>query len=71
MRHAFEIGCLGLGILCLFYYVGIVSYAGITTSFAWIWIVGGVVLTLLSGGLRYPHNGLREICAILVNRLRS
>jgi len=71
MRHAFEIGCLGLGILCLFYYVGIVSYAGITTSFAWIWIVGGAVLIALSGGLRYleehPENFLRFVTgAVLV-----
>lgn len=53
MRHALEIGCLGLGILCLFYYAGIVSYAGISTSFAWIWVLGGAILLSLCGGEHY------------------
>lgn len=53
MRHALEIGCLCTGILCLFYYLGIVLYAGITTSFAWIWLSGGAVLLLLRFALRF------------------
>ncbi|MCC8103783.1 MAG: YdcF family protein [Clostridiales bacterium] len=69
MRHAFEIGCLSLGILCLFYYVGIVAYAGITTSFAWIWILGGVVLLALGGGLRclekHPGSFLRFVTGVI------
>ncbi|MCD8346419.1 MAG: YdcF family protein [Lachnospiraceae bacterium] len=70
MKHVFEIGCLSLGILCLFYYVGIVSYAGLTTSFAWIWILGGAVLIALGGGLRYlekhPERFLRFVTDVVL-----
>ncbi|MCD7717620.1 MAG: YdcF family protein [Lachnospiraceae bacterium] len=63
MRHALEMGCLCLGILCLFYYLGIALYAGITTSFAWVWLSGGAVLLLLQFALRFesvhPHIWLR------------
>ncbi|MCC8137912.1 MAG: YdcF family protein [Clostridiales bacterium] len=48
-------GCLILGILCLFYYVGIVFYAGITTSFSKVWLSGGAVLILLWSALRYQR----------------
>ncbi|MCD8337290.1 MAG: YdcF family protein [Lachnospiraceae bacterium] len=69
MRHALEIGCLSLGILCLFYYVGIVIYAGLSTSFAWIWIMGGAALIASGGGLRYlerhPQSLLRFMTGIL------
>ncbi len=53
MRHILETGCLITGILCLFYYVGIVLYAGITTSFAWSWLFGGGALILLRIALWY------------------
>ncbi|MCD8104740.1 MAG: YdcF family protein [Lachnospiraceae bacterium] len=53
MRHVLETGCFCVGILCLFYYLGIVLYAGFLTSFAWIWIAGGTVLILLRFALRY------------------
>lgn len=43
--------CLGVGIACLLYYMILVSYAGITADFAWIWLlaacacgVGGVLV---------------------------
>lgn len=55
MRHCLEIGCLSLGILCLCYYIGIVMYAGITTSFAWIWLVGGAALILIRAALWYQR----------------
>ncbi|MCD7885036.1 MAG: YdcF family protein [Lachnospiraceae bacterium] len=55
MRHCLEIGCLSLGILCLFYYIGIVMYAGITTSFAWIWLFGGTALILIRTALWYQR----------------
>lgn len=47
MRQILQTGCLILGILCLFYYTGIVLYAGITADFAWIWAAGGGVLLVL------------------------
>ncbi len=63
MRHALETGCLISGILCLFYYTGIVLYAGITTSFAWSWLCGGAALIVLRIVLWYqkqhPHLWLR------------
>ncbi|MCD7957040.1 MAG: YdcF family protein [Lachnospiraceae bacterium] len=53
MRHCLEMGCLSIGILCLLYYIGIVIYSGITTSFAWIWPTGGTALILLRIALWY------------------
>ncbi|MCD7818001.1 MAG: YdcF family protein [Lachnospiraceae bacterium] len=65
MRLVLETGCLGLGILCLLYYIGIISYAGITTSFAWIWLLGGFVLILLRFALHWqflhPDSRLRFV----------
>ncbi|MCC8045405.1 MAG: YdcF family protein [Clostridiales bacterium] len=70
MRHCLEMGCLGLDILCLCYYIGIVMYAGITTSFAWIWLFGGTALILLRIALWYqrlhPYLWLRVITWIAV-----
>ncbi|MCD8023215.1 MAG: YdcF family protein [Lachnospiraceae bacterium] len=65
MRHVLETGCLSLGILCLLYYLCIVLYAGITTSFAWIWLVGGGVFLFLAFGIHqaalHPHSVFRFV----------
>ncbi|MCF0134713.1 MAG: YdcF family protein [Blautia sp.] len=34
--------CTAISLLCIFYYLVIVLYAGITADFAWIWITGGI-----------------------------
>ncbi len=36
-----------LGILCFLYYIGITAYAGIRTSFSWLWVLGGLFFLLL------------------------
>ena len=30
--------CMAAGLICLVYYLVIVTYAGITADFAWIWL---------------------------------
>ena len=44
-----QTGCLILGILCFFYYFIIVTYAGITADFAWIWAAAGIVFLGIRG----------------------
>ncbi len=71
MRTILETGCFLLGILILFYYVGIVLYAGLTASFAWFWLLSGIALLLLRYALHYqalhPGTPLRFVTgAILV-----
>ncbi|MCD8015095.1 MAG: YdcF family protein [Lachnospiraceae bacterium] len=71
MRTVLETGCFLLGILILFYYVGVVLYAGLTASFAWFWLLSGIALLLLRYALHYqdlhPGTPLRFVTgAILV-----
>ncbi len=47
MKHVLQTGCLGLGILCFLYYIGITAYAGIRTSLSWLWVLGGFFFLLL------------------------
>lgn len=47
MKHILQTGCLILGILCFLYYIGITLYAGIRTSLAWLWVLGGLFFLLL------------------------
>lgn len=52
----------GIGaVLCLLYYGLIVFYSGFSTSFAWIWPVGGVFLLTLTAGLLYARFYPRRI----------
>lgn len=41
------------GLICLIYYFAIVTYAGITADFAWIWLAFGVLLGIGASGIRY------------------
>lgn len=49
--HGMEAVCLVLGLACIFYYIVIVGYAGITADFAWIWLVGAAFLLAITGGM--------------------
>lgn len=53
MKNYLQTGCLILGILCFLYYIGIVLYAGLHTSIAWIWIIGGLLFLSLWRALIY------------------
>lgn len=55
MKQILQYGCLTLGILCMVYYLGIGLYAGFTTSFSPIWLVGGAVFLLLWRALVYQE----------------
>lgn len=44
------------GIFCIVYYLVIVLYAGITADFAWIWLLGGVILLGTGGAVYYGKN---------------
>ncbi len=65
--------CLGLGILCLLYYIIITAYAGIGTAFAWFWISSSIGLFILSFMFRYLNvhpikipTGLRNLFFLVV-----
>lgn len=55
MTRILETGCLMVGILCLLYYFCIVIYAGLPTSLAWIWPLGGAFLMMLRFALRFQE----------------
>ena len=66
-----QTGCLILGILCFFYYFIIVTYAGITADFAWIWAAAGIIFLgvrrLLASLAFYSEETLRwaeAVCAV-------
>lgn len=65
MKNILQTGCLILGVLCFLYYVGIVIYAGINTSFAWIWLFGAALFLFLRYALIYqsthPGTWLRYV----------
>ena len=65
--HGTEAVCLILGLICIFYYIGIVGYAGITADFAWIWLVGAAFLLAIAGGMVAES---RHHMAVLANLLR-
>lgn len=66
--HSTEAVCLILGLICIFYYIGIVGYAGITADFAWIWLVGAAFLLAIAGGMVAES---RHHMAVLANLLRA
>lgn len=61
MRESLQTGCLVLGILCLFYFILIVCYAGLSEWFMWIWALAGSVFLIQWRLLRYLsfHPGSR------------
>lgn len=69
MENLLQTGCLGLGILCFFYYIFILLYAGFRTSISVIWILGGIFFLLLRHGLRYqsvhPQSWVRYAVAFM------
>ncbi len=69
MRNYLQTGCLILGILCFFYYIAIVVYAGFHTSISWIWILGGALFLFLWRGFIYqslhPESKLRLVMIAL------
>lgn len=66
--HSTEAVCLVLGLICIFYYIGIVGYAGITADFARIWLVGAAFLLAIAGGMVAES---RHHMAVLANLLRA
>ena len=66
--HSTEAVCLILGLICIFYYIGIVGYAGITADFAWIWLMGAAFLLAIAGGMAAES---RHHMAVLANLLRA
>lgn len=45
--------CMVAGGIFLLYYIASVIYAGVGASYIWIWLLGGILLLALGGGLRY------------------
>lgn len=45
--------CLILGIACLMYYLVMIVYAGINTSFAWFWLCAGLGFVIAGFIIRY------------------
>lgn len=73
MKHCIQTGCLVLGILCFFYYIMIVIYAGLKTSVSWLWLLGGAFFLFLYWSMGYaaahPQSVLVRVnafCAALV-----
>lgn len=44
-----------LAVLCLLYYIVILIYSGVTTSFAFIWLLASGFFFLVAAGARYAH----------------
>ena len=66
--HGMEVVCLLTGLACIFYYIVIVGYAGITADFAWVWIAGAAFLLAVAGGM---FAEARQHRAVLVGLLRA
>lgn len=66
--HGTEAVCLILGLACIFYYIVIVGYAGITADFAWIWLVCTAFLLTVAGGMFAES---RHHMEVLANLLRA
>ncbi len=78
MKHVLQTGCLALGILCFLYYIGITAYAGVRTSFSWLWVLAGFFFLLLwrlqiraaanpeIAALRYAVRGLFVLLIVAV-----
>ncbi len=45
---------LAAGILCILYYLAVVIYSGLNTSFAWFWLAAGSVFCLGAAILKVP-----------------
>lgn len=69
MKNCLQTGCLFLGILCFFYYLAIVLYAGFRTSISWIWLLGGALFLFLWRALFYqaqhPGSPIRFVTGAL------
>ena len=67
--HVIQTGCLILGILCFFYYVGIVLYAGLRTSISWVWLLAAGVFLFLWRALiwqqNHPGSWIRYVTGVL------
>lgn len=50
-----------LALLCLGYYIVIVIYSGVTTSFAFIWLLASGFFFLVAAGARYAHLHPRKL----------
>lgn len=65
MKDVLQTGCLVLGILCLFYFAGIVAYAGLSEWFMCIWAAAGIFFLILWRILKYqkihPDTWLRFV----------
>ena len=53
MKYVLQTGCLILGILCLFYFTGIMLYVGSTEWFQFVWLFAGVMFLILWRALVY------------------
>lgn len=70
MKHVLQTGCLIWGILCLFYFAGIMIYVGSTEWFQFIWLAGGCVFLglwrLLAFQAVHPDSRIRYVNAVLL-----
>lgn len=46
----------GLAFLCMVYYLVIIIYAGLSTSWSFIWLLAAGIFILLAAGVEYWHN---------------
>lgn len=67
MRELLQTGCLILGILCLFYFVSIVCYTGLSEWFMWIWVLAGAVFLLQWKMLCYRKFECLSVLCLLQN----
>ncbi|MDO4321901.1 MAG: YdcF family protein [Lachnospiraceae bacterium] len=69
MRNCLQTGCLALGILCFFYYIAIVIYAGFHTSMSWLWLLGSALFLFLWRAMiyqsRHPESWIRFLTGTL------
>lgn len=57
MRKSMRILCLVLALVCLAYYIRCATYAGVKSSFIWIWLVGtaGFLILYTFGLMEYKN----------------
>lgn len=75
MKHVLQTGCLVLGILCLFYFTGILLYVGSTEWFQFVWLAAGALFLILWRALifqsAHPNSFVRYLTGIALGLIAA
>ena len=60
--------CIGLGGLCIFYFLILVIFVGLSTKFNFVWLLAGVCLLVL--GILFAKNKIKLFKENKLNKLK-